>query len=83
MTAPRRKGRIRMSSCSVCNQPRAEGLVYCEYHQRAYENLEEAYKVWRRALGVGWGEFLEKVVKQRGTGAWARDVAEDILEGAH
>ncbi|MCK4703262.1 hypothetical protein KAT55_07885 [Candidatus Bathyarchaeota archaeon] len=55
--------------------------MYCEHHQAAYSNLEKSYSQWRRALGLSWTDYLEKVEKVSGTGIWVKEVIKDILSG--
>jgi hypothetical protein len=65
-------------TCRVCGRKRVEGSDYCVYHHGAHEGLKEAHEGWRRALGVGWAEFLDQVLKRPETGDWAREVAEHL-----
>ncbi len=70
-----------MTGCRVCGRERRGDSVYCERHQAAYGSLEESYPRWRRALGLSWTEYLEKVSKTSGTGVWVKEVVKDILSG--
>jgi len=70
-----------MTGCRVCGREKSGGSVYCERHQAAYGNLEESYPQWRRALGLSWSEYLEKVGKVSGTGVWVKEVVDDVLAG--
>jgi len=70
-----------MTGCRVCDREKQEDSVYCEHHQAAYSNLEESYLQWRRALGLSWTEYLEKVGKVSGTGIWVKEVIKVILSG--
>jgi hypothetical protein len=40
----------------------------------------EKFVDWQRATGVGWKEYLKAVVENSYTGAWAKEVAEHLLE---
>ncbi len=71
----------RLTGCRVCGRERGGDSVYCERHQAAYVGLEEYYQRWRRALGLSWREYLEKVSKISGTGKWVKEVIKDILSG--
>lgn len=70
-----------LNDCRVCGRERSGDTVYCERHQAAYGSLEEYYPRWRRALGLNWREYLEKVSKISGTGIWVKEVIKDILPG--
>jgi len=70
-----------VTRCTVCDREKQGDSVYCEHHQAAYSNLEESYPQWRRALGLSWTEYLEKVDKASGTGTWVKEVIKDILSG--
>ena len=63
-----------MTRCKACAREGAAESVYCERHLAAYTSLEEAYPKWRTALGVTWVEYLKKVSKVSGTGAWVKEV---------
>jgi DNA topoisomerase-1 len=71
-----------MEKCKICKSERLENSVYCDHHQLAYKNMEKAYIYWRKALNLSWTEYLEKIIKIKGTGKWSKEVAEDILRKA-
>ncbi len=71
-----------LNGCRVCGRERRGDAVYCERHQAAYGSLEECYPHWRRALGLSWREYLEKVSRISGTGIWVKEVIKDILSGS-
>ena len=71
-----------LNGCRVCSREGRGDSVYCERHQAAYGSLEEFYPRWRRALGLNWSEYLEKVGKTSGTGMWVKEVIKDILSGS-
>ena len=70
-----------MTGCRVCDREKQGDSVYCKHHQAAYGNLEKSYPQWRRALGLNWTEYLEKVGKISGTGVWVKEVIKDVLSG--
>jgi hypothetical protein len=41
----------------------------------------KSYPRWRRALGLSWTDYLEKVEKVSGTGIWVKEVIKDVLSG--
>ena len=59
---------------------REENSEYCLYHQKAYMNLNEAYKTWKKALNVEWNEFLKEVSEKQESGRWVREIAVDLLK---
>lgn len=63
--------------CKIC-EGEADGQ-YCEVHRKAYRNLVEKFKVWRRALGFPWRRYLEEIVENSLTGEKAREVASALL----
>ncbi len=63
--------------CEVCGKESTG--KYCEAHERAYGKLVEKYRLWKRALNISWKEYLNEVVKNPYTGAWAREVAEQLV----
>jgi len=40
----------------------------------------EKFKVWQRASGVSWNQYLVQVQKNSLTGEWAKEVAKHIIE---
>ncbi|KON30260.1 hypothetical protein AC482_04305 [miscellaneous Crenarchaeota group-15 archaeon DG-45] len=65
--------------CGLCGRRREEASDYCAYHQRAYANLKEAFELWRKALDIDWMAFLDEVSRNPETGAWAAEVAGDLM----
>ena len=63
-------------TCEICKRE-AVGK-YCDLHERAYRNIIKKYDVWRSALNLSWGEYLNEVAKNSYTGSWAREVAEHL-----
>ncbi len=73
-------GEHRCAFCGKFGRYYASGMYFCELHFRAYTSLVRAYGVWRRRAGVGFREFLQSVVKLRGTGRISKEVARKLLE---
>lgn len=69
--------------CRLCGLRQGNKSEYCRYHQLAMKNLEIAFENWEKAVGIGWLDFLEEVMKRKETGVWARDVATDLLSKEH
>ncbi len=67
--------------CKVCTRE-TEGLPqskYCKLHQKAYDNLNEKFEIWKNASNVEWKSYLAEVAKNPLTGTWAKEVAENLL----
>jgi hypothetical protein len=69
-----------LKKCRICTRKSLKDSVYCSRHQLAYRNIEEAYEQWRKALNISWTHYLENIIHTIGTGDWAIEVAQDILE---
>jgi len=52
---------------------------YCELHQKAYENIQKKFEVWKKASNIEWQDYLKEVATNPFTGSWAREVAESLL----
>jgi hypothetical protein len=61
----------------VCDREAVE--KYCEFHEKAYQNVAQKFEDWKRATGVSWKEYLEAVFENSFTGAWAKEVALSLL----
>jgi hypothetical protein len=64
--------------CKICGKSTKE--QYCLFHKRAYNNIVQKFEEWQRAMGVSWKQYLKAVVENSYTGAWAREVAQHLLE---
>jgi hypothetical protein len=56
--------------CMVCDREAVE---------KAYQNVVQKFEDWKRATGVSWKRYLEAVLENAFTGAWAKEVAEQLL----
>lgn len=65
--------------CKACDRG-ADKSGFCEFHARARQNITSAYDAWRKALGIGWQEYLSEIVKNPLTGEWAREVVEQLIK---
>ncbi len=63
--------------CMVCDREAVE--KYCEFHEKAYQNVVQKFEDWKRAIGVSWKQYLETVLENSFTGAWAKEVAKQLL----
>jgi hypothetical protein len=63
--------------CQICDRVGASDKGYCHYHDLAYKSLFYNFIKWKKAYGnIEWNNYLEKVLKLRGTGDWVKDVIE-------
>jgi hypothetical protein len=66
-------------SCKICSRPVKE-KGYCSLHLKAYQNIYEKFKLWERAIGVTWMDYLAKISKNSLTGEWAKEVVKHLIE---
>ena len=64
--------------CLVCEREAKQ--TYCILHESAYRNIIQKYDIWKHALGASFKEYLNAVVENSYTGAWAKDVAQQLLK---
>jgi hypothetical protein len=46
------------------------------FHERARENIERSYAVWKKGLNIAWEDYLKEIKQNCLTGEWAKEVAE-------
>jgi hypothetical protein len=63
--------------CVVCNRDTKE--QYCKFHELARNNVIHKFAYWQRVTGLSWKEYLKAVVENSYTGAWAKEIAEHLL----
>ena len=61
------------SKCKLCSRRVVENGL-CNYHLMALNEVKRMYEVWKEVLGISWNEYLNKLLKLKGTGDWIRDV---------
>lgn len=64
--------------CKICARKAGES-GYCEFHDKAYENIVQKYDTWKKALGILWKEYLSEIAKNPLTGQWAKEVAQQLV----
>ncbi len=64
--------------CKLCDK-KANG-EYCRFHKRAYDNILDKYALWKSTMKISWIEYLREVIKNKYSGSWVKDVAEDLLQ---
>lgn len=62
--------------CPVCGR-RAEE-EYCPIHKVAHENILRSYEEWKRAMDIGWEEYLKMLMENPNTGLWALEVCRHL-----
>ena len=68
------------NACKVCHRDKVDGSVFCARHNDAYMNIETGFQQWRYALGYQWREYLEKLSKNTGTGAYVKEIIKEIID---
>lgn len=63
--------------CKICGSEAVS--EYCEFHEKAYENVVKKYDSWRQALEISWEDYLREIAENQLTGKWAREVAEYLI----
>ncbi|MGQ9565808.1 MAG: hypothetical protein ACUVT5_04605 [Candidatus Bathyarchaeales archaeon] len=66
--------------CKACDKEANKKSGYCERHTKAYEIILSKYEIWKKALDIGWKEYLNNIVENSLTGKWAKEVAQRLLE---
>jgi hypothetical protein len=64
--------------CECCS--REARNEYCELHEKAYAGVVQKFEMWKHAVDVSWEQYLNEIVKNPFTGAWAKEVAERLLK---
>jgi len=61
--------------CRLCEREAVSGL--CSYHEKAKEQVKNAYPRWVKAYGgMEWKDYLDSVKRNVQTGQWAKEIAE-------
>jgi hypothetical protein len=69
-----------IQGCKVCEREKVSEN-YCKYHERAHQNVMEAYDDWQEGYGeLSFEEYLKKLIENKATGVWAKQIAEELLE---
>lgn len=66
--------------CPLCGREVIPGGSFCDRHTAAYRSLLEGFKRWRRAMQIGWKEYLRRVMENPYTGRWVKEVAARLAE---
>jgi hypothetical protein len=78
MSSKSKKEREKVVRCKACNKEACRS-DFCVAHLKAYDNVLEKYKVWRKALNITWEEYLREIEKHSLTGEWAKEVVEHLI----
>jgi len=68
-----------LPKCKVCDKERNEKSEYCESHAKAHENIVRKYDKWKKALDIKWKDYLTEILKNPLTGAWAKELTQQLL----
>ncbi|MHC1586005.1 MAG: hypothetical protein ACXQTV_00495 [Candidatus Hecatellaceae archaeon] len=66
--------------CPICGREVIPGGSFCDRHTAAYRSLLEGFKLWRKALKIGWSEYLKAVRENPNTGLWVKEVAAHLAK---
>jgi hypothetical protein len=69
-------------TCVVCHEgTEPKQAIYCTLHQRALENIKQAFVVWETAYGtLSVPDFLKRVLKTPSAGEKVKEIARFVLE---
>ena len=65
--------------CKLCEREATERRL-CEFHLKAYRNLEVSFELWKKALNISWKEYLSQIAMNSSTGNWVKEVAKYMIE---
>ena len=72
------------NKCSLCwraaSQSLSEGVKLCDIHMKAYLNLINMYKEWKKQLNLSFNEYITKLRKLSSVGRIVKDVIELIVK---
>ncbi len=70
-----------ISRCSICERRRADESEFCELHEAARRNIDQACQKWLDAYeeGLSRSEFLQRIMENDATGEAAVEVASHLL----
>jgi hypothetical protein len=68
-----------VTSCEICGRDASDDEL-CRYHLEALNNLKTGYDGWKKATGMNWEDYMEKIVHIEETGRWVLDVIERIKQ---
>ncbi len=76
------RGAFLPMTCPVCNQEAEfSSAEYCLAHQRALENVRQAFEKWTVAYGnLTLPDFLQRVQRAPGIGPKAKEIARFLFE---
>ncbi len=63
--------------CIICRRSAYTGNL-CVFHSIALENIKNTYESWRR-FGFNWIQYLEKLLKLKGTGSYVKEVCKHLI----
>ena len=66
--------------CKICSRSMSNDGDFCTYHQTSYDNIQEAFGVWKTALEIEWGDYLTRILDEEGLGKWAAEVVDYLMQ---
>ncbi len=68
-----------MNECIICGRDKTSS-DFCAYHNDAFQNLKNAFGIWKNALEIEWAEFITLIEEEEALGKWAREVVEYLMK---
>lgn len=67
--------------CKVCSKEVAPDTDFCGLHQKAFENLNNGYSIWRLAYSdkITFADYLEALTKRPETGKAVQEIAHHLI----
>ena len=65
----------------MCGRESAEKDILCGYHKEALNRLRIAFGDWKRAMEIGWDDYVNAVRQLEEAGTWVREVIDYITSG--
>ncbi|MHA1798462.1 MAG: hypothetical protein ACTSVY_08425 [Candidatus Helarchaeota archaeon] len=67
--------------CKICFRTSIKD-GYCKYHLEAFSNLKKTYDDWKKAYNdkLEFKDYLKKLVMNKYTGEWVREVAIELMK---
>lgn len=66
--------------CKICGRPINDDGDFCKYHQTSYDNVQDAFAVWKTALDIEWKDYLTRISEEEGLGKWAAEVVDYLMQ---
>ncbi len=68
--------------CVVCHRLGEyvrNGVLMCDLHAKAYDNIRKSYEIWKERSGISYEEYLSELAKLKSLGKYSREVVNYLL----